>query len=95
MIIFIYGEDVYRSRQYRDKIVTKFQTERDPGGYNVLNIDGENAAVGQITQEVCSEPFLAEKRMVIVKYTLSGKFSKVLDELEVLVVNKKIPESAV
>ncbi|MBP7992193.1 MAG: DNA polymerase III subunit delta [Candidatus Magasanikbacteria bacterium] len=95
MIIFIYGSDTYRSRQYRDKIVTKFQTEKDPGGYNIVNIDGENAPVGQITQEVCSAPFLSEKRMVVVKNTLSGKVNKALDELETLISEKKVPESTV
>ena len=95
MIIFIYGGDTYRSRQYRDKIVTKFQIDRDPGGYNIVTIDGESATVGQVTQEVCAAPFLAEKRMVVLKNTLSGKVNKALDELETLVSEKKVPESTV
>lgn len=95
MIIFIYGGDTYRSRQYKDKIVAKFQTEKDPAGYNIVNLDGESATAGQVTQEVCTAPFLAEKRMVVLKNTLSGKASKALDELGAIVNEQKVPESTV
>lgn len=95
MIIFIYGGDTYRSRQYKDKIVAKFQAEKDPAGYNIIHLDGESAGVGQVTQEVKSAPFLAEKRMVVLKNTLSGKANKALDELETLINGKGIPESTV
>lgn len=95
MIIFVYGGDTYRSRQYKNKIVAKFQAEKDPGGYNIITIDGESASVGQITQEVKAAPFLAEKRMVILKNTLSGKVNKALDELEILVSEQGVPDSTV
>lgn len=95
MIIFVYGSDTYRSRQYKDKIVSKFQVEKDPGGYNIVTIDGETASSGKITQEIKAAPFLAEKRMVIVKNTLSGKVSKALDELEKIISEKQVPDSTV
>ncbi len=95
MIIVINGEDTYRSRQYRDKIVAKFRAEKDPAGYNVVEVEA-GAPAGTLRQELFSAPFLAEKRMVVVKNILSAPKSAVLPtELLEILQSKPIPDSTV
>lgn len=96
MIIVINGADTYRSRQYCDKIVTKFRSEKDPAGYNIVTVDAETASAGSLTQELFSAPFLAEKRLVLIKNSLSvSKSSAVPAELLDILKNRPIPESTV
>jgi len=36
MIIYIYGEDTFRSHQYLKQQIERFKKERDPQGMNVV-----------------------------------------------------------
>lgn len=96
MIIVIHGEDTYRSRQYRDKIIAKFRAEKDPAGYNVVTIEADVAAVGALSQEIFATPFMAEKRLVLVKGLLSlTKGAAVQKEMLDILQNRPIPESTI
>lgn len=74
MIIFVHGPDLYRSQAYVRRLVDKFRVERDTAGCNVVEID---AAIvkqpGQILQEILAAPFLAEKRLVVLRNFLTAK----------------------
>ena len=96
MILFIYGPDTFRSRQYLDKIVAKFKADRDPAGYNVVTIDAEDASTsGSLLSELFASPFLAEKRMVVIKNLLSAKLSEVREEVGEIIKNNLLPDSTV
>lgn len=74
MIIFVHGPDLYRSQAYVRRLVEKFRVERDQAGCNVVEIDASNAKQpGQILQEILAAPFLAEKRLVVIRNFLSAK----------------------
>ncbi len=74
MIIFVHGPDLYRSQAYVRRLVEKFRIERDVAGCNVVEIDATAAKQpGQILQEILSAPFLAEKRLVVLRNFLSAK----------------------
>ena len=96
MIIFIYGLDTFRSRQYLNKIMTKFKVDRDPNGYNVVTLDAEIVtSAGAIISEMFATPFLAEKRMVIVKNLLSAKSVEARQQISDIIKNNRLPSSTV
>lgn len=80
MIIFIYGEDSYRSRKKINQLKDKFLKEVDPSGLNLLNLSGENLDLDTFIKTVFASPFLAKKRMVVIENLLSLNKSKTLKE---------------
>lgn len=74
MILFVHGPDHYRSQAYVRKLVDKFRTERDPAGCNVVELEATLfKQPGQVMQEILATPFLAEKRLVVIRNFLSSK----------------------
>jgi len=80
MILFLYGEDTFRSRQQLNKMVAKFKVDRDPTGLNVTIPDITEERPETILEEIHAAPFLAEKRLVVIKGLLGSK-EKRLQEL--------------
>jgi len=95
MIIYIYGADTFRSRQYLKEQVEKFKTARDPQGYNVVFLDATKTDVGKIASEITSSPFLAEKRLIVIENILSSKDEEMLAGLVERIKADKIPTSNV
>jgi DNA polymerase III subunit delta len=93
MIIYIYGTDTFRSKQYLNRTIEEFRKKRDPQGYNVVVLDGKTEESGKIIGEIKSSPFLAEKRMIIINNVLSGKDKDLLASLMELAKNNQIPDS--
>lgn len=93
MIIYIYGEDTFRSRQYLQEQVERFKKTRDPQGYNVVFLDATKNEPGKITSEILAAPFLAEKRLVVVENILSISDKDFLQQMMERIKNNKIPES--
>ncbi len=67
MFIFLYGKDSYRSRLHLEKIKNKFSQERDPHGMNVVVVNAFEENSVFIKEQVLASPFLAEKRMVVLR----------------------------
>lgn len=95
MVIYIYGEDTFRSRQYLGEQIAKFKQARDPQGYNVVILDAQKVEPGRILTEIVSAPFLAEKRLVVVENILSISDKEFLEELIGRIKEKRIPDSNV
>lgn len=93
MIIYIYGTDTFRSRQYLKDQIKNFKTARDPQGYNVIFLDAKKAPEGKIISEITTTPFLATKRMVIIENILTTNDKELLSELIDRITTNKIPES--
>lgn len=87
MFIFLYGKDTFRSRESLRKMILKFKTDRDPSGYNVARFDALSLKPGVILTELHGSPFLAEKRMVIIEYTLESKHTELHEKLATLLDN--------
>ncbi len=93
MIIFLYGEDTFRSHRQMKKMIEKFKLERDPQGLNVTILDCNQENPNLILEQILATPFLAEKRMVILENLLSATKKndlqeKILEYLE----SKTLPE---
>ncbi|PIR75854.1 MAG: DNA polymerase III subunit delta [Candidatus Magasanikbacteria bacterium CG_4_9_14_0_2_um_filter_42_11] len=94
MIIFLYGKDTYRSRQYLQKMMDKFCVERDPQGLNLVRVDCDTTKEN-IMQQVLASPFLAEKRMVVLEGLLSTKQAAVQEALLSRIEEKAIPQDII
>ncbi len=92
MIITIFGEDTFRSRKLLQEQVDEFKKRRDPTGLNVVFIDGKNEKGDNIFREATSSPFLAERKMIVIKNILSAKDEKLFEKLIEAIKNKSFPE---
>jgi DNA polymerase-3 subunit delta len=93
MILFLYGEDTYRSRRKLDEIRAKFSREIDPSGMNLNVIDGETASAADFRTAATSLPFLAKKRLVVLKNAMrdgDAELGKALVELTAAGVPEEI-----
>lgn len=81
MILFLYGSDSFRSRSQMNKMIAKFQADRDPSRLNVVVPDIKKDDPGKILEELHVSPFLAEKRMVVLKGVLASKEKKLQEML--------------
>ena len=94
MLIFIYGEETYLSREKLAAMRARFQEKFDPSGMNLAEFEAGESALGDVVQAVQSAPFLGKKRMVILKGLLSYA-SKKADAAPWLEQFEKIPESTI
>ncbi len=76
MIIFLYGEDTYRSSQKLNQIKDKFIKEVDSSGMNLITLNGAKLKFEEFNHQVKASPFLARKRMIIIKNLISDNKSK-------------------
>jgi DNA polymerase-3 subunit delta len=73
MIFFYYGENSWLARQKIKAIKKKFQSDVDPSGHNILNIDGEDVSASKFFEAVSASGFLASKKLLIVKNIFNNK----------------------
>jgi len=89
MIIFLYGEDTYRSSQKLNQIKAKFLKEVDSAGLNLTTLDGAKLKFEEFNQQVKASPFLARKRMIIIKNLISENKSKEIQKEVVNLLNQE------
>jgi len=95
MVLFLYGEDSYRSRQKLNQIKKRY-LDQDKTGLNLVNIDGEDTSFDGIRKLVGSIPFLAKVRLVIIKDLMSkGKNKRLEDRLTEFIKKNRIPRTTI
>lgn len=95
MILYIFGTDTFRSRQYLKKNIDQFKKQRDPHGYNTVILDGKKMEAGKMWTEVMAMPFLADKKMIVIENVLSNNDKELLGEILGRLKDKKFPENNV
>jgi len=93
MILFLYGEDTYRSKKKLDEIRAKFLRDIDPSGLNLHQLDGEKAELDDIRSAVSASPFLAKKRMVVLQDAIANAGKKEAEPLAELM--GAVPEETI
>ncbi len=78
MILFLYGENIWRKKQKISQITEKFTKEVDPSKMNLVVIDVSDAQEESLRNKIKSSPFLARKRLVILKNCLIGATRKAI-----------------
>jgi DNA polymerase-3 subunit delta len=89
MIIFLYGEDTFRSRQKLKALKEKFRQEVDKDGSSLVLIDGVETDLGKINEAVASSSLFSRKRMIIIERIFSNKSKNLTNSLEELFRKKE------
>lgn len=71
MIFFLYGEDTWRKAQKIKQITERFVKEVDPSRLNVQVLEGASLDEEALRGALRAAPFLARKRLVVLKNLLS------------------------
>jgi len=92
MILFLYGEDSYRSHEKLEQIKQKY-ISASLGDTNLAILDLEDKSINydQITRQILAMPFLAKTRLVITKNLLSKGSKSIQEKVEEFL--KKVPDS--
>lgn len=81
MLFFLYGADIYRKNRKLKQMVEEFVKKRDPVRLNVITLEAGGTDEEALRQALRAAPFLASKRMVILKNFLTGARRKGLHEI--------------
>ena len=73
MIIFLYGEDTYRSRQKLNELRLKFIKDVDAQGGNIKQINAESAGLNEINEAFSASSLFVSRQMVIIENVLKSK----------------------
>lgn len=93
MILFLYGEDSYRSRAKLKQIEERFK-KTDKSRVNFIRIDGEKNPWKNIEKEIISPPFLHDKKLVVVENFLKKRGQK-FEEAVIFLKGEKISAGTV
>ncbi|MFC1662594.1 DNA polymerase III subunit delta [Patescibacteria group bacterium] len=96
MIIFLYGQDTYRSHQRLMQLKEAFIKKHDPASVNLMVIEGRVLTIEKLNSAVKSSGLLSKKRMVIVDEVIGSKKSpSQYKELAEYLKNEKIPSDTI
>jgi len=91
MVIYLAGSDTVRSTQILSEMKEKFITDRDPQQLNVVEYSVTADSGSELIHELHVSPFLAEKRMVILKRLCSLGSKELHASLLLYIEEGKIP----
>lgn len=95
MIILLYGEDTYRSRERLRTLRDAFKKKFDPSGLNIVRLDGETLKKEDATRHLSAGGFLADKRFVWVENLFSRGHADVAETLLAALRGKQFAEENV
>jgi DNA polymerase III subunit delta len=96
MIIFLYGQDNYRSQEKLFDLINKFKEKRDLQGTSITELDGESLSNDEFRKNVLSAGLFAKKRMIIIKNLLAeNKDQELLEEIMKFLKNKNNEDNVV
>ncbi|PIR05324.1 DNA polymerase III subunit delta [Candidatus Kuenenbacteria bacterium CG11_big_fil_rev_8_21_14_0_20_37_9] len=84
MIIFLYGQDTFRSKEKLRELKNKFIREIDKSGLNLIELDGEKININDFNKAVSTQSFLSKRRMIVIRNIFLAKKAVHGDLLEFL-----------
>jgi DNA polymerase-3 subunit delta len=93
MIYLIYGEDTFRSRQKINQIKENFKKE-DKLQINLETLDAGEIGFAEIQEKVKASPFLAEKRLIIIKNLLMDGAKQLQEKVIEIISDSQIPRTS-
>lgn len=86
MILFLYGEDTFRSRQKLNELKEKFKKDVDPTGDSLSVLSGADLTVDELNKASSSVSLFSKRRMIVIDNLFENKsqaiFEAVLDYLK-------------
>lgn len=95
MYIFIYGKDTFRSHKFLIDNINRFTKERDPQKLNTVILDCESNKKIDYIGQMLAQPFLAERRMIVLKNLLNCKNEELQNEILKKLRENELPEENV
>ena len=95
MIIFLYGEDTFRSRRKLNELKDKFLRDVDPNGTSLQVVDGEVARIEEIGELVGPASLFSRKRMIVIEHIFNNKDQTIFEELFAYLKNKGIADNII
>lgn len=92
MLLFLYGEDTFRSRQKLNQIKDRAR-KSDPQNLNMTQFEGEEAEFEKIKKAVMAAPFLVRYRLVILENILFSGKKELKDKLAKFLKENKVPKT--
>ncbi len=92
MIIFLYGEDTYRSKERLKELVQAFSKKYDNAGINIITLEGESLDLNEFRKNILTRGLLAKKRLIVLKNVLIQKKKELLEGVEAEIASKKLLE---
>lgn len=89
MIVFLYGEDNFRSRLKLNELKEKYFREVDKLGSGLKVIAGPKASFAEITEAVGPASLLSKKRLIIIEDIFAGKDQAVWEKLRDYLAKQK------
>jgi len=84
MIIFIYGDDTFRSSKKLQEIKDKFKTKVDRTGATITIMDGEDFDLPKLREQLLSPSLFTKQRLIILKNTLAHLVKHKKDQAELV-----------
>ncbi|MBI3115537.1 MAG: DNA polymerase III subunit delta [Candidatus Kerfeldbacteria bacterium] len=91
MLIYLRGEDDYRSEEALKALVGAFKEKHDPLGMSVTALDGEALTPDDLERALTTQGLLSAKRLVVIRDLVKNRRKETLDHLEKVVAAKRIP----
>lgn len=95
MLLFLYGEDTFRSQRQLAEIRTKFLKDIDESGLNLVELDGEKASIPEAAAALTASAFLAPRRLVILKRFLQTHKRKPTVQKELAELFDRVPDDTI
>jgi len=95
MIIFLFGEDTYRSRQKLKQLKEKFIRDVDTSGSSLTALNGATVKMEQIGESIGPGTLLAKKRMIIIEDLFINKDKTILNKVYEYLKSKKSEDNIV
>ncbi|MDP2736671.1 MAG: DNA polymerase III subunit delta [bacterium] len=89
MIIFLYGQDNFRSRLKLNELKDKYLKEIDKLGSGLKVINGAKASFSEITAAISPSSLLSKKRLIIIEDIFINKDKLIFERLSEYFKNKK------
>jgi len=79
MIIFLYGEDTFRSRQKLSELKDKFKKDVDSSGDSLVTLDGEKLTLDDLNRASSAPSLFSKRRMIIIDNLFENKNQTMFD----------------
>jgi len=88
MIIFLYGEDTFRSRQKLNELKEKFKKDVDPSGDSLSVLSGEKLTLDELNKASSSVSLFSKRRMIVIDNLFENKSQAIFDAVFDYLKNK-------
>lgn len=95
MIIFLYGQDNFRSRLKLNELKDKYLREVDKFGSGLRIINGAKASFSEIAATVSPSSLLSKKRLIIIEDIFINKDKLIFEKLSEYFKNKQSDENII